>query len=113
MNINGFSGEIYNIDQVINSRRGKANGVSSLNSNVKIIEAELPDTIVTNPYVGTLKVSNLETDEYKSINVELQKVDNIQASTQAPNITNIAGLTKSTEIATNRVYDIAQSWFCY
>ena len=46
-------------------------------------------SVITNPYVGTIKASDFETDDYFSLNDELQKIDNFNPSTL--NNTNIAG----------------------
>jgi hypothetical protein len=69
------------------------------------------DSKISNPFIGKLEVSDLETDDYFSLNTELQKIDNFTASTQAPDVTNITGLTNSDELAANRLYDPAQTTF--
>ena len=40
---------------------------------------------ITNPYVGTWIVSDLETDDTFSVNQEIQKISNISSATNAPN----------------------------
>lgn len=46
------------------------------------------DNVLTNPFVGTLQVSDLETDDTFSLNDEIQKISNITSATQGtPNIT--------------------------
>ena len=40
---------------------------------------------ITNPYVGTWIVSDLETDDTFSLNQEIQKISNISSATNAPN----------------------------
>jgi hypothetical protein len=65
------------------------------------------DSVLTNPFVGTLKVSDLETDDYFSVDTELQKIDNFTASTATD--TNITGIIKVPEVATGRIYDSGQS----
>tara|TARA_R110000764_G_scaffold17132_1_gene47160 strand:- start:1499 stop:3628 length:2130 start_codon:yes stop_codon:yes gene_type:complete len=65
------------------------------------------DTIISNPYVGDFKATDFETDDYFSINTELQKVDNFTASTATD--TNLTGILKVPEVATGRLYDSTQS----
>ena len=67
------------------------------------------DTVFANPFVGTLQVSDLETDDTFSLNLELKKIDNIVSATQAPDITNMSGLLKTPEIAIDRMYNTDQS----
>lgn len=94
----------------------KTNSVNTLISSkldikdINNLESRL-DNGISNPFNGTLKVNDLETNDTFSLNDELQKIDNFTASTQAPDITNITGLTKTTELATGRVYDTSQSTF--
>jgi homoserine trans-succinylase len=49
-------------------------------SDVMGLETRL-DEFVTNPYNQMLKVADLEADGYFSVNDELQKIDNLTAST--------------------------------
>jgi len=98
------------------SRPIKTNAVRELvSSNLDIadinnLQSEL-DNVISNPFPGTLKVGDLETDNYFSVNDELQKIDNLTASTEAPDTTNITGLVNADEIATGRIYDEAQQTF--
>ena len=94
----------------------KTNSVNTLISarldirDINTLESRL-DSIVANPFNGVLAATDFETDDYFSLNTEIQKTDNLLASTQTPNITNISGLTKSTELATDRLYDTSQAVF--
>ena len=94
----------------------KTNSVNTLIStrldirDINTLESRL-DSIVGNPFNGVLKATDFETDDYFSLNTEIQKTDNLGVSTQGPNITNISGLTKSTELATDRLYDTSQAVF--
>jgi len=98
------------------SRPIKTNAVRELvSSNLDIadinnLQQEL-DNVITQPYNGTLKATDFETDNYFSVNDELQKIDNLTASTEAPDTTNITGLVNADEVATGRVYDETQSTF--
>ena len=98
------------------SRPIKTNAVRELvSSNLDIadvnnLQQEL-DNVITQPYNGTLKATDFETDNYFSVNDELQKIDNLTASTEAPDTTNITGLLNADEMATGRIYDEAQQTF--
>lgn len=79
------------------SRPIKTNAVRELVSqnldiaDVNNLQATL-DNVLTNPFVGTLQVSDLETDDTFSLNDELQKISNITSATQGtPNITTFDG----------------------
>ena len=52
------------------------------------------NNVLTNPFVGTLEVTDLETDDTFSLNGELQKISNIQSATQTPDVTTINGAVK-------------------
>jgi hypothetical protein len=58
---------------------------------------------VPQPYPGTFQVGDLETSDTFSLNQELQKIDNFEASSGSD--TNIAGRLRVGETATGRVYD--------
>lgn len=74
------------------SRPIKTNAVRELVSqnldiaDVNNLQATL-DNVLTNPFVGTLQVSDLETDDTFSLNDELQKISNIASATQTPDVT--------------------------
>ena len=98
----------------------KTNSVNTLIStrldirDINTLESRLDSIsggMVSNPNIGTLVSTDFETSDYFSLNTEIQKTDNLLASTQTPNITNISGLTKSTELATDRLYDPSQAVF--
>ncbi len=79
------------------SRPIKTNAVRELVSqnldiaDVNNLQATL-DNVLTNPFNGTLQVSDLETDDTFSLNDELQKISNITSATQGtPNITTFDG----------------------
>ena len=77
-------------------------------SDINNLESRLDDAKgLTNPYVGTIKATDFETDDYFSINTELQKIDNFTASTATD--TNITGIVKVPEVATGRLYDSTQA----
>lgn len=95
----------------------KTNSVNTLVStklditDINNLESRLDDAKgLPNPYVGTLKATDFETDDYFSLNDELQKIDNFNVSTATD--TNLTGILKVPEIATGRIYDSTQStWF--
>ncbi len=74
------------------SRPIKTNAVRELVSqnldiaDVNNLQATL-DNVLTNPFNGTLQVSDLETDDTFSLNDELQKISNIASATNTPDIT--------------------------
>jgi hypothetical protein len=77
-----------------------------------------PSLPVKTNSVNTLISSKLDISDVINLENRLdassggsQKTANMTASTQAPNITNITGLTKSTELAANRMYDMTQSTY--
>ena len=76
----------------------------------KIEQTDLDFPVLTTPYAGTIEATDFETADY-FVNQSLQTIENFSASTQLPNVTNISGLTKSTEVATSRVYDPGQQTF--
>jgi hypothetical protein len=69
----------------------------------KILLSDIDFDVLTNPYVGTLQVTDLETDNYFSLETELQKINNFEASTATD--TNISGRVRVGEIASSRIYD--------
>jgi hypothetical protein len=73
----------------------------------KIQLTDINAVLATNPFSGTLTVTDLETDDTFSLNGELQKIDNFTTSTATD--TNITGIIKVPEIATGRVYDSTQA----
>ena len=56
------------------------------------------DTVIVSPFVGTLQVTDLETDDTCSLNLEFKKIDNIASATQTPDITTMSGLMKTPEL---------------
>jgi hypothetical protein len=94
----------------------KTNSINTLVStklditDINNLESRLNDVSgITNPYVGDFKATDFETDDYFSVNDELQKIDNFTASTATD--TNITGIVKVPEVATDRVYDSTQATF--
>ena len=73
----------------------------------KIQLTDIDAVLLTNPLVGTLTATDFETDDYFSVNSELQKIDNFTASTATD--TNLTGLLKVPEVATDRIYDSTQA----
>ena len=69
------------------------------------------DSTLTDPFVGTLTVSDLETDNYFSLETELQKIDNFTASTQSPDVTTITGMLLVDEVLTDRIQDKTSATF--
>ena len=65
--------------------------------------------VITNPYIGTLQATDLETSEYFSVNTELQKVDNFTAST--PNQTHLAGTLNVEYLSTRSISDPTNASF--
>jgi hypothetical protein len=90
------------------SRPIKTNSASVLvSSNLDIadvngLQTSLDNTI-NNPYVGKFKSTNLETDDYFSVNDELQKINNL--TTSSSNTTNIAGSVIADSVLTNNITD--------
>jgi hypothetical protein len=96
----------------------KTNSVNTLVSSrldiadINNLESRLDDAAgggVTNPYVGTLEVTDLETTDYFSLNTELQKIDNFTASTATE--TNLTGTLICAEVATDVIYDASQTTY--
>ena len=79
-------------------------------SDVNNLENRL-DSVITNPYLGTLVATDFETDNYFSVNNELQKIDNFTASGEVPDSTNITGILNVDEISTSKIFDPAQQTF--
>ena len=69
------------------------------------------NSVLTNPFNGTLIATDFETSDYFSINDELKKIDNITSATQAPDITNMTGILKVPDIGIDRIYNTGQSVF--
>jgi hypothetical protein len=70
----------------------------------KLDVTDINGDIVSNPYNGTLEVKDIETSTFFSINDELNKIDNFEAST--PNNTNVTGdLNLTGAVATTQVTD--------
>ena len=94
----------------------KTNSVSTLISSkldisdIKTLESRLNSSIYT-PYNGTIKATDFETDDYFSVNTEIQKIDNFTASTQSPDITNLTGLLNTDGLSADRLYDSTSSTY--
>lgn len=69
------------------------------------------NSVLTNPFNGTLIATDFETSDYFSINDELKKIDNITSATQSPDITNMTGILKVPDIGIDRIYNTGQSVF--
>jgi hypothetical protein len=59
--------------------------------------------------VGKLQATDFQTDDYSSLNTELQKIDNFTASTATE--TNITGTLICTELVTDVIYDASQTTY--
>jgi hypothetical protein len=84
------------------------------NSDKKLVSGlievdEINATLLTNPLVGTLKVEDLETKNYFSVDDELQKIDNFSASTTQ--VTNLNGRLKAGEVFTDTISDAGGNVF--
>jgi hypothetical protein len=69
----------------------------------KISLSDIDGDLLSNPFNGVLQVKDLETDNYFSLNAELQKLDNFEASNGSD--TNILGRVRVPEISSGRIYD--------
>lgn len=79
-------------------------------TDINDLESRL-DSVLTNPFNGTLQATDFETSNYFSVNDELKKIDNITSSSQAPDITNMTGILKVPDIGVDRIYNTGQSVF--
>ena len=77
-------------------------------SDVENLQSKL-NSAITNPYNQTLKVEDLETKNYFSVEDELQKIDNFSAST--PQVTNLNGRLKAGEVFTDTISDAGGNVF--
>ena len=68
---------------------------------------DLNFTVLTNPFRGTLQVDDLETVTTFSLNGEIQKIDNFEASTSGN--TNIEGTVNVDIVKTAEIYDPSDS----
>lgn len=64
---------------------------------------EVSFTPITNPLLDTLVCQDVETDDYLSVNQELQKIDNFNAS--APSVTSINGSVECDQLLTDTLTD--------
>jgi len=70
------------------------------NSSKTLISGFIPATsisppVITSPFIGTLIVSDLETDDYLSINAQLNLTDNILSATQLPDVTTFSNAIRA------------------
>jgi len=73
--------------------------------------ADINATLLTNPFVGNLKVSDLETENYLSLEAELDQIEHISNQGSNPNITVVDGILTTDEIKTDRIYDTGGNVF--
>ena len=67
--------------------------------------SDINATIITNPFVGTLKVSDLETDNYISAEAEFKQIEHITNTGTTPDETTISGTVKPDDLKTDLIKD--------
>ena len=73
--------------------------------------ADIDATLVTNPFVGTLKASDFETDNYLSAEVEFLQIAHITNTNDTPDETTISGTIKPGDMKTDLISDAGANVF--
>jgi hypothetical protein len=73
--------------------------------------SDINASIVLNPFIGTLKASDFETDNYLSAEAEFKQIEHITNQGSVPNITGVAGTLKADDLKTDTISDAGGNVF--